>query len=335
MQRWEKERMDGMRRALIIGIDDYPGASLTGCVNDARKIAATLVRHQDGSPNFECKVITAPEAMITKATLRKNIEELFAQPAEVTLFYFSGHGTENNLGGYLVTPDARRYDEGVAMQEILTYANRSKGKIGEVALILDCCRSGRMGDVPALENDTAILREGVSVLTASRGSENAIENNGGGIFTSLVCEALNGGASDVIGQVTVASIYAYVDQILGAWDQRPLFKSHVSRLFTLRKCRPKVDPALLRLLPTYFPTSDYEYPLDPSYEQNKKPLGPEHQQHNLEHEQIFQHLQKYRDAQLLIPVGADHLFFAAVYNKLCKLTALGQFYWNLAKRGKI
>lgn len=324
-----------MRRALIIGIDNYPDAPLAGCVNDANRITEILARHEDGSPNFECKKIMAPRSTITKAVLRKYIEELFAQPAEVTLFYFSGHGTENNLGGYLMAPDARRYDEGVAMQEILTHANRSKGRIGEVVIILDCCRSGRMGDVPAIENDTAVLREGVSVLTATRGSQDAIESGGNSIFTLLVCEALNGGASDVIGNVTVASVYAYVDQILGAWDQRPLFKSHVSRLLTLRRCKPQVDPAVLRLLQTYFHASDGEYPLDPSYEPDKKPLGPEYQEHNLEHEQIFKHLQKYRDAQLLIPVGEDHLYFAAIHSKSCKLTALGRFYWSLAKRGKI
>jgi hypothetical protein len=324
-----------MRRALIIGIDNYPDAPLTGCVNDANRIAGILARHQDGSPNFECKNFVAPNATITRAIFRKNIEELFAHPAEVTLFYFSGHGTENNLGGYLVTPDARHYDEGVAMQDILTLANKSRGRIDEVVIILDCCHSGWMGDVPAIQNDNAMLREGVSVLTASRGSQSALEQNGGGIFTSLICEALDGGASDVIGNITVASIYAYADQILGAWDQRPLFKSHVSKLLTLRKCQPLVDPAILRLLPTYFSTSDYEYPLDPSYEPDKRPLGPEYQMHNLEHEQIFQHLQKYRDAQLLVPVGESHLYFAAIHCKACKLTALGQFYWSLVEKRKI
>lgn len=324
-----------MKRALIIGIDNYPHEPLIGCARDANRMASILEKHQNGDPNFDCKKIVDPGSPITRAGLRKNIEDLFAFPAEVTLFYFAGHGTENNLGGYLVTPDAKEYDEGVSMQDVLFLANSSKGRIGEVVIILDCCHSGWMGTLPAIQNDNAMLREGISVLTASRASQRALERNGGGIFTSLICEALNGGASDVIGNVTVASIYAYADQILGAWDQRPLFKSHVSRLLTLRKCKPLVDPALLRLLPTYFPSSNDEYPLDPSYEPDKSPLGPEHQEHNLEHEKTFKHLQKYRDAQLLIPVDAEALYFAAIYSKACKLTALGQFYWNLAKRGKI
>jgi hypothetical protein len=42
-----------VRRALIIGIDDYPYAQLAGCVNDARAIERLLSRNHDHSPNFE------------------------------------------------------------------------------------------------------------------------------------------------------------------------------------------------------------------------------------------------------------------------------------------
>src|SRR6266487_659859 len=185
-----------MRRALIVGIDAYPTSPLTGCVNDATAIANILTKHQDRSPNFECKKLLAPTQTITRPALKQHIEELFSHEADVALFYFSGHGTENNLGGFLVTPDAKQYDEGVAMQDVLSLANKSR--VHEVVIILDCCHSGAFGAVPALKNDQAVLREGVSVLTASRASQSAIEVNGSGIFTTLICAAFNGGASDVI-----------------------------------------------------------------------------------------------------------------------------------------
>ena len=41
-----------MRRALVIGIDNYPTSPLKGCVNDANSIANVLETHGDGSPNF-------------------------------------------------------------------------------------------------------------------------------------------------------------------------------------------------------------------------------------------------------------------------------------------
>ena len=56
-----------------------------------------------------------------------------------------------------------------------------------------------------------------------------MEGLDGGIFTNLVLAALEGGAADLRGHVTPGSIYAYVDQALGAWDQRPIFKTNVTQ----------------------------------------------------------------------------------------------------------
>jgi hypothetical protein len=78
-----------MRRALLVGIDDYPNAPLNGCVNDANRIGSVLARHDDGSPNFECRKCLSSKQMITRASLRKYVEELFAQPVDVVLFYFA------------------------------------------------------------------------------------------------------------------------------------------------------------------------------------------------------------------------------------------------------
>ena len=55
------------------------------------------------------------------------------------------------------------------------------------------------------------------MLTAALPSQQAIEEKGHGIFTSLLAEALNGAASDLLGQVTPGAIYHYVDQALGSW----------------------------------------------------------------------------------------------------------------------
>lgn len=319
-----------MRRALIVGIDDYPDAPLAGCVNDAIAIEQLLERNADDSLNFTCRVLTVAngnDAPITKPSLFEQINKLFEHECDVALFFFAGHGTENNLGGYLVTPDAGRYNEGVSMDEVLKLANQSKAR--EVVVILDCCHSGALGNLPAIDNSKSLLREGVSVLTASRSSQASVETHDGkGLFTSLVCDALAGGAADVVGNVTVASVYAYVDQVLGAWDQRPLLKSHVSKLIPLRVCAAGVSMEILRRLPKYFSTPDELFHLDPSYEPDAEPRGHEN-------EKIFADLQKYRAARLLIPVDEDHLYFAAMRNKSCRLTELGQFYWRLANGGRI
>jgi len=112
-----------MRRALCVGIDQYRIEPLTGCVNDAERMKAVLEKHHDDSPNFDCKALKAPlglrDDLVTRVILREHIQRLFKDPADVALFHFSGHGTVNDLGGFLVTQDASRYDEGVAMNDLL------------------------------------------------------------------------------------------------------------------------------------------------------------------------------------------------------------------------
>jgi Caspase domain len=319
-----------MRRALCVGIDEYAFGPLHGCVSDASRVEAVLNKHQDGSPNFDCKTLLAPSGagpgIVTRAILREHLGRLFRDPAEVALFHFSGHGTVNNLDGYLVTQDAKKYDDGVAMSEVLKLANDSKA--AEVVILLDCCFSGNLGNPPAIDNSKAVLREGISILTAGRGDQPSVETGGGGLFTSLVVDALEGGAADLLGAVSAPAIYAYVEAALGAWDQRPLFKSHVSRVLVLRCCAPPVDRAVLRRLPELFPLPAEDLPLDPSYE----PTSLTPVERNL---LDFRDLQTLNRIHLVTTVGATHMYDAAMQSKGCRLTSTGRYYWRLAKEGRI
>lgn len=49
----------------------------------------------------------------------------------------------------------------------------------------------------------------------------------------------------------------------------------------------------------------------------------------------FSVLQKYNRVNLVIPVEEDHIYYAAMNSKACKLTALGIHYWNLIKNDNI
>ncbi len=317
-----------MNRALIVGVDNYPDSPLYGCVNDAEHMTEVLSRNADGSPNFHCKTIVAPRkkksVTVTRRSLRDEMRELFAEGADVALFYFAGHGDVSDLGGYLLTQDYQE-EEGVDMWDLLRFANKSK--VDEVFIILDCCHSGSFGR-DAYGGSMVQLREGISVLTAARPTQLADELDGRGLFTTLVCEALSGGASDVRGRVTAAGVYAFVDQALGAWQQRPMFQAHVARQLPLRICKPAVEDSVLRELSTHFPKPDHEFALDPSYDPDLKPK-------NKEHESAYTRLQQYRDARLLVPVGEEYLYYAAKNSKPCRLTDLGRFYWKLANEGKI
>ncbi|MBF4312949.1 caspase family protein, partial [Vibrio anguillarum] len=98
-----------MKKALIIGINDYPNSPLGGCVNDANTLATVLESNGDGSPNFSVRKITCPSTNITRSVLREAIEQLFSGDCDMALLYFSGHGFIKSTGGYLVTTDAKKY----------------------------------------------------------------------------------------------------------------------------------------------------------------------------------------------------------------------------------
>lgn len=315
-----------MKKALVVGINDYPTSPLKGCVNDANSISNVLETNGDGSPNFSVRLLTSPSDNINKSNLRKAIEELFTGDADIALFYFSGHGFIKSTGGYIVTTDYKRYDEGISMDDILVLANDSKVK--DKIIILDCCHSGAFGSPSLTSGRFAQLSEGLTVLTASRDEESALEINGSGIFTLLVVDALKGGASDLRGNISPGSIYSYVDQALGPWDQRPIFKTNVTRFTSLRNITPPVPLSTLRKICEYFPNPQDEYKLNPTYEFTE-PVK------NDDNVAIFKDLQKFESVGLVIPVGEDHMYFAAMNSKSCRLTALGYQYWRLVKEKKI
>jgi len=201
-----------MKKALVIGIDKYPNSALSGCVNDANAFADIIAKNGDGTPNFDVKIRTD---VPTKAKLRSLIVDLFNGDSDTALFYFSGHGFINEFGGYIVTPDYERNDEGVSMDEILIAANRSDAK--NRVIILDCCYSGAFGSPKITGGQAAHIAKGVSILTASKDDEYSMEVNGHGVFTNLLLDALHGGAADLKGHITPGSVYAYIDQALGAW----------------------------------------------------------------------------------------------------------------------
>ncbi|QWG70407.1 caspase family protein (plasmid) [Bacillus mycoides] len=314
-----------MRKALVVGLDKYPNAPLKGCVNDAVKFGTIIGKDGDGSPNFHVKSLLDSAS---KSELREAIRELFEGNNDIALFYFSGHGLAKSTGGYIVTTDAERDDEGIAMDEILKFANQSKAR--DKIIILDCCHSGHFGSASFGEEANALaqLCDGLTVLTASKKSESAIEINGSGLFTSLLLDALEGGAADLRGNITPGSVYSYIDEALGAWEQRPVFKTNVQRFTSLRKVSPPIEQDVLRRIKDYFPRPEEEFQLDPSYEYTSEEAIEENVS-------IFKELQKYVSIGLVVPVEEEHMYYAAMSSKSCRLTALGYQYWRLAIEDKL
>ena len=66
-----------MKRALVIGIDDYPEAPLKGCVNDAIEMKSVLQTLGNGDPNFSVRALTSQDGEVTSAAMHEAVEKLF------------------------------------------------------------------------------------------------------------------------------------------------------------------------------------------------------------------------------------------------------------------
>jgi hypothetical protein len=132
----------------------------------------------------------------------------------------------------------------------------------------------------------------------------------------------------LIGEVTPGGVYAHIDQSLGTWSQRPVFKTNVKTFVSPRQVQPPLALADLRRISEFFPAAGYEFHLDPAYEPTQATADPDKNA-------VFTILQKYNRVNLLIPIGAPHMWHAAMDSKAVKLTALGEHYRRLAAKGLI
>ncbi len=322
-----------MRKALCVGIDSYEKVSdLSGCVNDANSVKAALERNGDGTLNFDVRIMaaTSEHTYITKHALRDAVRDLFKDECEIALFYYSGHGSFDETGGYLCTSEIERTEDGLSLQDVMTFVAQSKAQ--NKVIILDSCFSGLVASMPEMK-EYSILHSGTTILAACGENQYSVERGGHGVFTSLLVEALYGGGMNLLGEVSPGSIYSYIDRSLGGWEQRPVFKANIKTFVSIRKNNPPIQIENLRKITEVFNSASDEYHLDPTYEPDKHEADVKDV--NKEHEAIFSLLQKYVKLNLVIPVGEEHMYYAALHHKSCKLTAQGQHYWNLVAKGTI
>jgi hypothetical protein len=324
-----------MKKALAVGIDEYPGYELSGCANDATEFAKLMQYHGEGEyrQNF---VIQAHRNIVSKMRLQLMIQELFAEKIDTVLFYFSGHGIFDDTGAYILTPDTVHSRDGVSMDVILKWANTSPAH--DKIIMLDCCNSGAFG-APLHGNETSsFIERGVTILTASNERDEAFQVNGRGVFTNLLLDALRGDAADLNGYITPGSVYTYIDQALGQWNkQRPIFKTNVSRFTILREVKPQVSRAIMMNITTHFESENFNCLLDPSFEDTNiegvpAAIKPYADKKNV---LVFKQLQKLQSVGLVVPTNEEFMYFAAMHSTGCHLTPLGTHYWRLVKKQKI
>jgi uncharacterized caspase-like protein len=198
---------------LAIGIDAYPtGYALKGAVNDAGNVAKAF---REGSSQVfgavEVKEITNGGA--TRDGIRAGLDWLRgkATPADVSVFFFAGHGERAGDEFFLLPQDMRADDlvgSGLSRAEI---KRRMQALPGKVLVLLDACHSGAIG---LLFEDLSreLINEdcGVAVICAARPSQVALEAQGQGFFTQSVVGGLRGKAPQRNGRVFLHHLQSYV-----------------------------------------------------------------------------------------------------------------------------
>lgn len=307
------------REALFVGINDYPGKfELGACEADAEEMCKLLSKHGKGDPNFPPNL----KLNLTNKQLKKRMTELFSYKVNHLLFYFSGHGTLREEGGYLVGKDFTTDDPGVSMKDLVDLVNDCESK--EITIILDCCKSGHLANLDTSKQELAKLRKNVTILTASMQNQNAKEGLKHGFFTRILLNGLKGAAADVAGHVTSFGLYNLADSLLLPRDkQRPVFKSFITQLSPLRYCLPRVRKRDLRKIihSDYFEQKERVIELTPEMIANKE--NPE--QGNT----FFSDLTNFYSAHLIECPDRINIYEAALNSKNCRLSEFGLFFWEM------
>jgi TPR repeat protein len=145
------------RVALVIGNGGYRDiATLANPPNDAQDVAAEL-------KTLGFKVTTGVD--LDQADMEREIAD-FAQAAasaDVSLFYYGGHGLQVSAQNFLIPVDAQLHSEGdiykhtVHLDDVLKAQEQGKG----VHLIfLDACRTNPLKDAPASAHAEGLARVG-------------------------------------------------------------------------------------------------------------------------------------------------------------------------------
>ena len=157
-----------MDRALLVGINSYPGAPLAGCLNDVTDMATFLIG-QRGFPAESIRLLTDSRA--TTAAILERLQWLLdgLAPGDRVLFHYSGHGTQIALRDESGTVD--RMDDAIcpvdfdwSEQHMISgvqfkriFSSVPKGV--EFVWISDSCHSGALDRVAPGSGAPSVARQ--------------------------------------------------------------------------------------------------------------------------------------------------------------------------------
>ncbi|MGZ3488891.1 MAG: caspase family protein [Isosphaeraceae bacterium] len=226
----------GREKALVIGISDYPPPirKLPAVANDVREMAKLLSSDQGQFPSQNVRSLADGEA--TQKVVLEAIESTFSglQADDAVFAYLAGHGEVVAGEYYFIAHDTTAQGiaiNGVPLKRLKAAFDSSPSQ--RAFMWLDFCHSGGIipRDLGVEPDDREIISrtlevaqgQGKLIIAACTPSEKAYESAavGHGLFTDALLRGLNGEAANK-GEVTVNSLFDYIDRQMGGDRQRPM-----------------------------------------------------------------------------------------------------------------
>jgi hypothetical protein len=222
--------------AILVGINQYIDSSNYGklqvCVKDADSIKRILI-----SRGFEEQRLHLLTDQSSELPTRDNILVTLkavanaAEADDLLVFYYSGHGDDDQEQSYLVTMSGRRLALADTALPILRVKQIMEQSLARCKiLILDACHSGADvgGKGPKPMSEEFIRRvfeesEGMAILASCKQGELSYEWRAKeqSVFTHFFLEALSGMAdTDHKGFVTVQDVYRHVVDGVKLWSSQ-------------------------------------------------------------------------------------------------------------------
>lgn len=218
--------------AIIVGVSHYVSlAPLNGPITDACRLRNWLIKADGGNMHPQHVFFipstpgsNAPDQLAVDKALSDILQMAEAKPARRLYFYFSGHGFGANWevnGMCLPIWSPSFYNAALSSKAYLDLLVE-KDLFKEVYFFLDCCRDKKIntkplhsmlgGPRPGGANTMAVVLYAAEYENPAW--EGMMNNNGNlqvhGYFSRALLEALNGGAVNNSGEITIASFIDYV-----------------------------------------------------------------------------------------------------------------------------
>jgi len=250
------QRKTRNQRALVVGISKYPRpiTKLPGVAADVSAMAALLGGNHGVFSKRAIKVLTEKQA--NRQSILDNLKAVFdgASSDDTIFVYVAGHGDVENGDYFFIAYDTaidRITETAIPLKKLKSLFDRTKSR--QVCIWLDFCHSGgilaqrRVGttdDWSVIKRTLHVVQgQGKVIYAACNPSQSAYEDStiGHGLFTHALLRGLRGQAV-ANGEVTVSSLYDFIDREVGSHRQRPEFFGHLQGRIVLMHYGSRAKP---------------------------------------------------------------------------------------------